>query len=235
MPNQLKELFFVICTKYNQNDFRIKSTTFNFIEDNDLHENEHYKVFYENKTGLPTCYNKYINPEYKSKIIVFMHDDLIIPHHYKTLKKELNKAHEKYNIVGLAGSPNIELKYPTLWHHMVKTVDGKRPMSGSVGHKLNDQNYMTCFGICPLQCVVLDGLFLSIDVDKILTVGLTFDEKFKFHHYDISFCLDANKLKLSMGTWPIWITHLSPGLKSLEDSEWKKSNAYFCKKYSISY
>jgi hypothetical protein len=235
MSNGLKDLFFVICTKYDKIDFQTKSTTFDFIWDNNLVEMADYIVFYENKEGLPTCYNKYIIPELKSRIMVFMHDDLIIPYHHKTLRRELNRAHEKFNIVGLAGSPNIELKYPTLWHHMAKTIDGKKSMSGSVGHKHNDQNFMTCFGVCPSQCVVLDGLFLSIDVDKILTSGLKFDEKFKFHHYDISFCLDANKLKLSMGTWPIWLTHLSPGLKSLEDTEWKKSNAYFCKKYSISY
>jgi GT2 family glycosyltransferase len=223
-----KSLLFVVCTEYSKADFKLKSETYKFFSDNNLEHNTDYVVFYENKVGLSAIYNKFLTSKYADRIVVFLHDDIIIGYHVTTLKRELNKAHQQFDVVGLAGATKIGLTFPTLWH-LMKTG----PMSGSVGHGNSGWSQMSNYGPSPARCIVVDGLFISVNVERLLAVGHKFDERFKFHHYDLDFCIQANSCGLKIGTWPIWVTHLSPGLLSLENESWKMSNEMFCQKYEI--
>lgn len=222
-----KQIYYVVCTEHTIAGFEKKSQTHQFFKDNNLVCDTDYKVFFNNKKGLSQNYNTFLNVLYKDKIIVFIHDDIILGYNAGTLKRELNLAHQQYDIVGLAGATKINLSSPTLWHIM------QRGMSGSVGHSINGMNQMTNFGPSPARCIVLDGLFLSVDVTKVINANHKFDEQFTFHHYDLSFTIDADKKGLKCGTWPLWVTHISPGLRSLDDINWKKSSDLFCKKYDI--
>ena len=40
---------------------------------------------------------------------------------------------------------------------------------------------------------------------------LLLDRKFDFHFYDLDFCRTARQVGLSIGTWPIEMTHQSRG------------------------
>ena len=40
---------------------------------------------------------------------------------------------------------------------------------------------------------------------------MRFDERFDFHFYDLDFCRTARQAGLSIGTWPIAMTHQSKG------------------------
>ena len=55
---------------------------------------------------------------------------------------------------------------------------------------------------------------------------MKWDENVMFHHYDLIFCLDANKKSLRMGTAPIYVVHESPGLKNFS-KEYLQSEKYF--------
>lgn len=222
-----KSIVFVVCTEHTKTEFENNSETYKFFNDNQLKEGIDYFVFYENKVGLSSVYNKFLNSKYESKIVVFAHDDLTIGYHITTLRRELNIAHNKFDIVGLAGATKMHLSYPTLWHLMQKGA------SGSVGHSNSGMNQMSNYGPCPARCIIIDGLFISVNVEKIIKAGHKFDERFTFHHYDLDFCIQADKCNLKIGTWPIWLTHLSPGLWSLDDVSWKNSNNLFCQKYDI--
>jgi hypothetical protein len=107
--------------------------------------------------------------------------------------------------------------------------------SGAVAHFAKGENnsrYMTSFGPTPKRCILLDGTFLAINTAKILKAGLRFDEQnpAKFHFYDLNFSLDANKLGLKLGTWPIWATHASHGLEQ-PTPDWRAGESYFLTKY----
>lgn len=222
-----KPLLFVVCSQHSKTDFKTKSETYKFFQDNNLVQTIDYAVFYENKVGLSTIYNKFLNTKYANSIVVFVHDDVIIGYNITTLRRELNAAHARFDIVGLAGATKMGLTFPTLWHLMQKGA------SGSVGHTNSGHSQMTNFGPCPARCIMVDGLFMSVNVEKMVKVGHKFDEIFTFHHYDLDFCIRADRCGVTTGTWPIWVTHLSPGLRSLEDPGWKKSNDLFCQKYEI--
>lgn len=183
-----------------------------------------------NKTGLSECYNRQIVPEnlIKHDIALFVHDDVYIDD--LKLKGKLYTAIENmnYDIVGLAGATKMKIKKPCLWHLMAERQD----YSGAVTHPIGkDQLMVTSFGPWPRRCLIMDGLFLAVDLKRALEVGWKFNENFKFHHYDIASCIDANSKKLKMGTYPINVTHNSPGLSSMEDKEFVASADKFMELY----
>jgi len=183
-----------------------------------------------NKTGLSKCYNRQLVPEnlIKHDIVLFVHDDVYIDD--LKLKGKLYTAIENvgYDIVGLAGASKIEIKKPCLWHLMSNRED----WSGTVSHPVGGDKLMpTTFGPWPRRCLMLDGLFLAVDLKRALEVGWKFNENFTFHHYDVASCLDANKKKLKMGTYPIHVTHNSPGLGDVNDKVFTDSQETFIKLY----
>ena len=222
-----KKVLYVVCTPLSASEFYDKSQTYEFFRDNALRPGVDFEVIFNNSEGLSKRYNRFLTPEYADYIVVFMHDDLIIGYNTRTIERLLKKAHEKFNIVGLAGATRIKLTRPPLWHLMATG------MSGSVGHEIDGHTQMSNYGASPQKCVAMDGLFLSVDVEKCLKAGHKFDEQFRFHHYDIDFVIQANEKGMTSGTWPIWVTHMSPGLTSLEKNDWKNSEQAFCKKYNI--
>jgi hypothetical protein len=190
-------------------------------------------VVKDNQSGLPEVYNRYLTERYKDKILLFVHDDLEI--HDLNLVEKLNES--PWDITGLAGSSQFQFQDKNLWH----ICASRESYSGSVTHPLATQNgnqlvvdqtkrLSTLFGPWPQRCLVLDGLFLAVHVDKALDVGWFFDERHKFHHYDIASCLSANEKKLKMGTYPIFVLHHGLG-NSFLSPEWEESNEIFKKNW----
>ena len=61
----------------------------------------------------------------------------------------------------------------------------------------------------PAECVTLDGLFIALDM---LHVGdLRFDERYRFHFYDLDLCVTAFRKGLALGTADIMLSHQSLG------------------------
>jgi glycosyltransferase involved in cell wall biosynthesis len=183
-----------------------------------------------NSTGLSRAYNKQLVAEnlIKHDIVLFVHDDVYIDD--LKLKGKLYTAIEdlNYDIVGLAGTRSLQIKRPYLWHLMSERKD----WSGAVTHPVDkDRLLTTTFGPWPMRCAVLDGLFLAVNLQRALELGWMFNEKFTFHHYDISSCIDANNKKMKMGTYPIHVTHNSPGLRDMNDKTFVKSADTFKELY----
>lgn len=192
-----------------------------------------FEIVKDNRAGLPEVYNRYLNEKNKDKIILFVHDDLEI--HDLFLVEKLNES--PWDITGLAGSAQFQIQDKNLWH-----ICGPREsFSGSVTHPLAMQEgnqikvdpsrrLSTLFGPWPQRCLVLDGLFLAVNVERALETEWLFDERHKFHHYDISSCLLANEKKLKMGTYPIFVVHHGLG-NSYMTPDWEASNEEFKKNW----
>lgn len=181
-------------------------------------------IIYGNTIGLPTLYNKVLkSPDNHDKIVLFVHHDVSLEDAF--LVEKLNEAIEQFDIVGLAGGSSVEIKTPALWHLMAN----RETWSGSVAHKFPDDSIRSVsFGPSPKRCLILDGLFLAVNVEKVVEKGLQFNPDYEFHHYDIQFGLDANRLGLKSGTWPIWVVHSGLG-DSYQTNAWKKSEEHFLK------
>jgi hypothetical protein len=106
-------------------------------------------------------------------------------------------------------------------------------LRGAVSHLIpNGQSHVTPFGPSPERVAIIDGVFMSVNVKKVRSVGWKFNENYDFHHYDISSSLDANKKKLKLGVAPIHLIHSSPGLRDFNDITFQKNQAQFLKEYA---
>lgn len=181
---------------------------------------------YNNKVGLSRLYNQFINPENIDKYIVFMHDDAYCEDIF--WKEKIEAFMEVFDAFGLAGTTGpIDLTKPSAWHLM----SPREGMRGAVAHSSNDKKWMTSFGLSQERVLMFDGVFMAINVEKILKANVKFDEQFTFHHYDLDFCLTCNQNHLRLGVVPIWITHKGLGDSMLNDL-WLKSSELFVKKWS---
>tara|TARA_Y100000310_G_C20592358_1_gene768751 strand:- start:309 stop:1031 length:723 start_codon:yes stop_codon:yes gene_type:complete len=161
--------------------------------------------------------------------ILFVHDDVSIED--KFLCKKLADGLREFDMLGLAGGKNLKLNHPALWHLMCS----QDSWSGAVAHPFEKTKFsMTSFGPMPQRCLLLDGLFFALKIETLKNnPKVKFDEKIPTvaHFYDLDFCLTANQNGLKLTTWPIWVTHLSPGLEAPSD-EFKKAAGYFIDKWT---
>jgi hypothetical protein len=102
----------------------------------------------------------------------------------------------------------------------------RNEMLGEVSHKKDDTVWTTVFGPTKGRVLIIDGLFIAVNVEEILKSNARFDEKFHFHHYDMAFCLSCNKNKVKVGVLPINVIHHGLG-DSMMSEEWEKSNILF--------
>ena len=170
--------------------------------------------------------------------MVFIHDDVEMLGN--NVEEELNRAIESgYALMGLAGGRRPVLGSPALWNTMTRDSDRsgtsvfhnmhKLPNGGL--HRATEYPISARFG--PLREVdLLDGLFLAVAIDEVQKTGLRFDEAFKFHHYDLSFCLRAKAAGLRMRTVFVPVVHWSPGLTNWEDPDFVESERIFLARYN---
>jgi len=182
-----------------------------------------------NKLGLSKVYNKFLYEHPEFDHVIFVHDDVSIEDNL--ILEKLQKEHRYYDIIGVAGGLNPKIQAPALWHLM---CGGFGPnLRGFAGHYLpdNERTMITNFGPSPDRVAIIDGVLISVLVKRISEVGWKFNENYTFHHYDISSSLDANKLGLKIGVAPILINHMSPGLRSLNDTFFLESQSIFLNEY----
>jgi hypothetical protein len=222
LPAPVNNYHIVCATPMSESDFWDKSQLALFL---DKFAYKNYTIFNNNKDGLPKIYNSVINDLNKDKHILFVHDDVLIEDLF--WQEKLDIAFEKYDIVGLAGTKKIDNTKPPAWHIMSLRDD----MVGEVAHSHEKKIWTTVFGPTDSRALILDGLFIAVDVKRLLKTETTFDEDFDFHHYDMTFCLRANKNKLKMGVAPIRVTHFGLG-DSMHSQEWANSAARFKLKYN---
>ena len=197
----------------------------------------------KNTIGLSKLYNNHLSkPSWSWKDalldgennILFIHDDLEI--HDAFFTEKLKKAHEIYDIVGLAGatSQDYTTPSPSVWHLSKQKPEDAR---GIVSHYIpkgfqgvSQSHYNSAyFGPTPSTVCVIDGLFMSIKMSALNGKYDIFDEDFDFHHYDMAMCQRATQLGLKIGVWPIFCVH--HGLGEFNTPEWKESDRKFKEKY----
>jgi hypothetical protein len=140
------------------------------------------------------------------------------------LVEKLNNS--PYIVTGLAGCKQIDLSKPSAWHLM----SDRKTHVGEVAHSSNGQVWTSVFGPTNSRALLIDGLFIAVDVEKALEKQIEFDETFEFHHYDLAFCLDCNKKKASVGVLPIRVIHHGLG-DSMNTKEWHDSSKLFRDKF----
>lgn len=182
----------------------------------------------QNKTPLTKLYNEQISQARVDGIeyLICVHDDVHI--NCDDFFQRIENYGSKYTVFGLAGTTSVTIKEPVLWHLMTD----RKNLRGCVAHGNKNEYTYTSFGILPSKVVMIDGVFICINIKK-LPENVTFDEKCPaaFHFYDLMFSLDCSLNKVPVGVGDVPIIHQSPGLRDMSN-EWKQGQKYFLNKYN---
>ncbi|MFA4919283.1 MAG: glycosyltransferase [Thermodesulfovibrionales bacterium] len=168
-------------------------------------------ITFNNTLSIGDIYNRRINSESPSDILVFVHDDVWIEDFF--LADHVLQGLEQYDIIGVAGN-TTRVPYQASW--VLTKIDNKivtdeKNISGAVAHGEHPFGEVGFFGNVPASCELLDGVFLAGKKSKLKAANVLFDPIFKFHFYDLDFCRTARQNNLRLGTWHIPITHQSTG------------------------
>jgi hypothetical protein len=185
-------------------------------------------LFFENNNeGLSSRYNLVLDQLAGSdRLVAFVHDDVRI--NDPEITSKLRHGLRANAVLGVAGSgaftadPGDGL--------FVAWFSGHREMwSGHVFHKLPTKLHHTIYGPVPRRCVVLDGVFLAVDLRQLN--GVRFDPRFSFHFYDLDFCLTALRAGLKLSTIEIGITHYSGGEVTVDNHAFMAQQRAFVAKW----
>lgn len=185
-------------------------------------------VAFENTAGLPTVYNRVIDAAPVGALLVFVHDDVWIEDYF--FAQRVAEGLQVYDAIGVAGNRR-RLPGQPAWAFVNSqfTWDERTHLSGSVGHGQAPFGPVSHFGPSPADCELLDGVLLAARADALKQSSVRFDERFAFHFYDMDFCRSARQQGLSMGTWPLAITHQSGGAFGTES--WKDASTTYFEKW----
>ena len=172
--------------------------------------------------SLSETYNEIIN-ESVNDIVVLCHDDIYFD--TKNWGQKLEKIFERnpdFPIVGVAGT--TELPKSGMWW------EDRSKMFGIVNHEHDGKKWESRYSDASnnlKEVVIVDGVFISIDKNKIKH---TFDSNVSgFHFYDVNFCflnyLDNVKIGV---TTNIRLTHKSMGMTT---NSWEQNRVKFSKKF----
>lgn len=186
--------------------------------------NVDFHVFKDNKRPLAVCYNEILkDPKNLNKTVLFVHDDVVLEDMF--LYEKLMSS--PYSITGLAGAKSFNKQAEKLaWHLCAPRED----FVGEVAHINDNKIWTTVFGSTDSRALIIDGLFIACKVKDLVEKGLTFNEAFGFHFYDISFCLDAYEKKVVCGVLPIRVIHYGLG-DSMLTPAWDEANVRFKEVY----
>lgn len=220
----------VSATRLSEQDFWEKSAL--GISLNRLLFDERLKpwIAFENKRGLPEIFNQRLHIENDLDIIVFIHDDVWIDDFF--LADRILDAIKKYDIFGVVGNKKRKYLQPSwAFLNISGDWDNQENLSGAVAHGIGPFGNIGYFGLSPVDCELLDGVLIGVNKSRLKSSKVQFDEIFDFHFYDVDLCIIAQQQGLKIGTWPIAITHQSPGGYG---ASWLSAYQVFCNKWSVS-
>ncbi len=187
-----------------------------------------WRVAVSNSVGLPRVYNSAIDDANDHDIVVFMHDDVWIDDYF--FGQRIVEGLKSFDVIGVAGNrrraPNQRCWFSTSTNDYSFDTGN---LSGILAQVIEEKPQITTFGAVPAPCELLDGVLLAARKSKLLEAGVRFDERFDFHFYDMDFCRSARAAGLSVGTWPIAISHHSTSV--FGGPAWERQRALYFDKW----
>jgi GT2 family glycosyltransferase len=202
----------VAATRNDRATFLAESLLGRSIERVVNRESVELSVYYENTVGLSELYNASLDQADDADVLIFIHDDVWIDDWF--LPERLLQALEQFAVVGVAGNRRRVPKQPGWWTADTSTRRCEydlQYLSGSIAHFDGPVARVIYWGDVPSPVKLLDGVFLAVQVRTLRQAGVRFDPRFKFHYYDMDFCRQCEQAGVTMGTWPIALTHGSGG------------------------
>lgn len=230
------ELTFVSATRLGREAFEAQSPLSQSLQRLGQIATVRLRLFADNQRALGACYNEALDEAPAGACLVFVHDDVYIDDWFAGAR--VLQALERFDVVGVAGNTRRQPGQQTWYLQPGPVVDGLRSpggfdhphLSGAIAHGTRGQTHLSVYGPAPQPVQLLDGVFMAVRVDRLRERGVRFDPALAFHFYDLDFCRSAGQAGLSLGTWPIAITHASGG-DSVFSPQWRQTCALYQAKY----
>jgi len=181
-----------------------------------------------NSDPLPIIYNSAIEDALENDIdcLILVHDDVWLD---QDPFIKLETLFDSFDLVGLAGTSQIKIESPALWHLMGGGFNGGN-LRGFVAHGNDKKKSVTSFGPVPSRVLMIDGVFMALNLKTMKEMRFDEQNPSPFHFYDLHLSLDTHLKGLKVGVGDILITHESPGLREFTE-DWKAGEQYFLEKY----
>ena len=206
--------------------------TFRPLQEKDLAIRFRPVIQFANRDGLGIVYNKVIDAKTEryldaNEIFLFVHDDVWLDD--AQLGEHLIEGLQYFDVIGVAGSTQRIPGQPSWSFRDTDFTPNVDTMSGMIGHGTQPCGRLSYFGPWRQKCELLDGVLLATRASTLRRSGVRFDPLFEFHFYDLDFCRTARCGGLTLGTWPIAITHQGAG--NYNDDNWLPSYAKYVNKW----
>jgi len=181
-----------------------------------------------NRRGLPVVYNELLDQAPDDSVVIFVHDDVWIDDYY--LIQRVCEGLTHFDVIGVAGNKR-RVPYQPAWHFMDAEFNWDSPahLSGLIAHGREPGGRVQHYGPAPSACELLDGVFLAAKKHTLIAHDVRFDPRFDFHFYDMDFCRTARQRGLSLGTWPICLTHQGASIFGTPD--WQRNHQLYLTKW----
>lgn len=230
-----KSVVRIVCaSRHNQQEFLSQTQLGKSLQMLRTLEQVELCLFVNNRLGLSQVYNRAIEmARQKPALLVFIHDDVLISDIFWV--ERLLAGLQTFDIIGLAGNRCREPGQPSWgfksYINNQFTWDQKTNLSGVIGHGTSfPPTNLSVYGPPGQAVKLLDGVLLASHSHTLIDSGLRFDERFTFHFYDMDFCRSAEKLNLTLGTWPLSVVHASGG--NFKSAAWKEGYASYLDKWT---
>lgn len=185
------------------------------------------RVACANARGLPEVYNERIDAESPDDVLVFVHDDVWFDDF--TIGDRLLAGLSTWDVIGVAGNRR-RLPGQPAWIFASDRYDVDRGhLSGAIAHGEPATGPVSWYGPAPAACESLDGVLLAARRSRLREAGVRFDPRYAFHYYDLDFCRTARERGLTLGTWPICLTHASAG--AYDSPPWREARRVYRAKW----
>jgi hypothetical protein len=167
------------------------------------------KVSFNYTSRIAIAYNERIRESQEDNILVFIHADVWIDDHF--FSHRVTEGLEKFNMIGVAGNSS-RIPFQPAWAFINTNFewDKSENLSGSICHGQYPFGEVGNFGPTPVACELMDGVFMATKRKSLIDSNTFWDtETYDYHFTDVDFCRTARTNGLTLGTWPISLTHQS--------------------------
>lgn len=186
------------------------------------------RIAFDNRRGLPEVYNARIAEADTEALLVFIHDDVWIDDYF--LADRVRNGLRSFDVLGVAGNRRrLPNQLSWIFPDETLTRDEAPCLTGVVAHGPQPFGIPNVYGPVPAECELLDGVFLACGAQRLRSSGVAFDRRFDFHCYDLDFCRTARQRGLTLGTWPICLTHSSCG--NFRDQHFREMHQLYLAKW----
>jgi hypothetical protein len=188
-----------------------------------------YRVFFKDSRGLSACYNQAIDEEaHEDELLVFVHDDVYILDFFWSDK--LLSGSKRFEVLGVIGNKSRWARQASFAFIDEKlTWDHPSNICGAFASGDGFPCVLNLAGQFFQPVKLLDGMLLAAKKKTFTRSGVRFDDRFKFHFYDMDICRQFEAKNISMTAIPLSVIHASPGSFGSED--WRRGYRLYLEKW----